>query len=351
MIGQGDALRQIRTIVDDALESGDDALPHMLIAGPSGTGKTTVAYIIAGLKDTKLHTLTPSGLRVVQDVAAALNGKVRKGDIVFIDEAQDLPKTVQNAFLVVMEDGWLSYSVGQGKNRRVDTVQIPPFTLILGTTNPAKLNEALRGRCWRVDFTRYREDEISTILQRAADKRGISMTTEAADKLAMLARGTARRATKTLLMEAKAQARLHAKAIGPDPETGELPTVPIDADVVDSMIENFQYDWLGLKEIDRRYVRALAIDEAGGPIGIEKLAQAAGLDISEAKDLEPWLIACRLMWVNGSGRWASANAYQFLGQVEGNDALYVPMPTTVSHSRTRPGGPWIDEDWYNRITS
>lgn len=346
MIGQAAALRQLKTIMLCSDTCREPAYPHILIDGPSGTGKTTAALLIAKQRGVKCHTATPSGLRVVQDVAT-LMGEVKRGDVLFIDELQDLPKKVQTAFYTIMEDGWLSTSTGHGRNRTVETVRVPAFTMVGGTTSPGGLLKPFLGRFLvKVTFERYTDDEISRILKRAAAVKRIPMTPDGADALALLSRGVARRAVGELLTATRAQAGLVALKQGPDPDTGELPPLVIDGDVVASMMENFEYDRLGMTRNERRLIRALALDLNGGPIGIEKLATAAKLDIKTAKSLEEWLTDCHLMWSDGSGRRASVMAYQFLTEIDGT--VHKPFPWVVGWSRAR-GGEWMDEQWYETI--
>lgn len=346
MVGQTEALIQLITVLDDT--EGDAAAPHILLDGPSGTGKSTIALLIAKRRGSKCHLLTPAALGSVKDVPVAM-GEVMRGDVVFVDEIHALPKKVQEAFYTLMEDGWMAVSSGSGRNRQVTTHKVPPFTLVGATTSTGGLLEPFRMRFLDVTLERYTDEEVSRIIARAAKVKGVAMTSDGADALALLARGTARIAVTKLLTKVKATAGLIARQQGPDAVTGELPTPVIDADAVASMMTIYGYDHLGMTKQERGLLRALCVDMSGGPIGIEKLAAAAKLDNRTAKDLEAWMSENGLMWFDGSGRRASVAGYRHISDTDPDGKVYKPSPLVVGWSRAK-GGVFMDEPWLESIT-
>jgi holliday junction DNA helicase RuvB len=345
MVGQTEALIQLITVLDDT--ENEPAAPHFLLDGPSGTGKSTIALLIAKRRGAKCHLLTPAALGSVKDVPVAM-GEVQRGDVVFIDEIHALPRKVQEAFYTLLEDGWMAVSSGSGRNRTVTTHKVPPFTLVGATTSTGGLLEPFRMRFLDVTLERYTDDEVSRIVTRAAKVKGVEMMPDGADALALLARGTARIAVTKLLVKAKATAGLIARQQGSDPETGEPTAAVIDGDAVASMMTIYGYDHLGMTKQERGLLRALCIDMSGGPIGIEKLAAAAKLDIKTAKDLEEWMTENGLMWFDGGGRRASVAGYRHISDTDPDGKVYKPTPLVVGASRAK-GGAFMDEAWLESL--
>lgn len=325
IIGQEEAKLQILAVLTAAERRNLPAYPHILLDGPSGVGKTTFAKAIANRRGTRCHITAPNALRTPWD-AACLMAEVQRGDVVFIDEIHGLSKRTMEALYPVLEGDPMPVSSGSGRNRKVSTMKVPPFTMIGGTTSTGGLTEPFRNR-FAVDVTlrRYTDDEISRILRRAAEAQGILITADGADKLALLARGTARVAVNELLVKAEAVAVSMA-----DPEAE---TTPIDADVVANTMTAYGIDELGLKPKERAMLRALCIDMAGGPIGIKKLAAASGLDTRTADEVEEWMTRCRLMWYDGSGRKATVLAYKHLSDTDPDGRQYKPPAWIVAWSR------------------
>lgn len=329
IIGQEEAKLQILAVLIAAERRGSPAYPHVLLDGPSGVGKTTFAKAIANRRGTKCHVTAPNALRQPWD-AACLMAEVNAGDVVFIDEIHGLSKRTMEALYPVLEGDPMPVSTGTGAKRKVSEMRVPPFTLIGGTTSTGGLTEPFRNR-FALDVTlrRYSDDEVSRIIRRAADARGILITADGADKLALLARGTARVAVNELLTKAEAIALSMAQA-GTD---GQYEPAPIDPDVVANMMRAYDIDELGLKAKERAMLRALCIDMAGGPIGIKKLASAAGFDTKTADEVEEWMTRCRLMWYSGDGRKATVLGYKHLSETDPDGRSYRPTAQVVAWSR------------------
>lgn len=335
IIGQEVPKMQLLAILDDFEARAEPAYPHILLSGPSGVGKTTFAKAIAGRRGTECHVTAPAALRSVADVIMVL-GKVKRGDVVFIDEIHGLRRPVQEALYQWLEGDPVPFSTGTGKNRSVGELKVPPSTLVAGTTNAGRLEEAFRNRfAFRPTLERYSDDEVSRIIRRAAECTGTVVTADGADALALLARGTARMAVNELMVQAKAAAGLIARQQGPDAE-GDLPEPVIDGDAVETMRTLFEYDHLGLSKDERRLLRVLCVNMGGGPIGRKKLGDAMGsVSVQTVDALEEWLSSdgMRLMWYDGTGRKATVLAYKHLTETDPGGKVFKPPPLVVGWSR------------------
>ena len=335
IIGQEVPKMQLLAILDDYEARDEPAYPHILLSGPSGVGKTTFAKAIAARRGTECHVTAPAALRSVQDVIMVL-GKVKRGDVVFIDEIHGLRRPVQEALYQWLEGDPVPFSTGTGKNRSVGELKVPASTLVAGTTNAGRLEEAFRNRfAFRPTLERYSDDEVSRIIRRAAECTATTVTADGADALALLARGTARMAVNELMVQAKAAAGLIARQLGPDAE-GELPVPVVDADAVETMRTLFEYDHLGLTKDERRLLRVLCVNMGGGPVGRKKLGDAMGsVSVQTVDALEEWLSSdgMRLMWYDGTGRKATVLAYKHLTETDPDGKVYKPPPLVVGWSR------------------
>ena len=311
-VGQEQAKGNLRVFIEAARQRGE-ALDHVLLFGPPGLGKTTLAQIVArelgvGFRATSGPVLAKAG-----DLAAILTN-LEPRDVLFIDEIHRLPAVVEEILYPAMEDHVLDLIIGEGPSARSIRIDIAPFTLVAATTRAGLLATPLRDRFGiplRLEF--YTHDELSRVLAGAAAKMGLSLKPDGAAEIAARARGTPRVAGRLLR-----RVRDFAAADGAD---------IIDRKAAASALARLDVDEHGLDSLDRRYLRALIENYAGGPAGVETLAYA----IAEARDavedvIEPFLMQQGFIQRTPRGRMACAKAYDHLG---------LSAPPTVA--RAQPG--------------
>ena len=298
-IGQQAARENLRVFVHAAKSRGE-ALDHVLLHGPPGLGKTTLAGILAremgvGFRATSGPVIAKSG-----DLAALLTN-LEDGDVLFIDEIHRLNPAVEEVLYPAMEDRALDLMIGEGPSARSVRIDLPRFTLIGATTRQGLLTTPLRDRFGipvRLNF--YTVEELEQVVRRAARLLGVELTDDGAREIARRSRGTPRIAGRLLR-----RVRDFAHASGSD---------TIDAEVADKALSRLEIDALGLDAMDRRYLTMIADLYGGGPVGVETLA--AGL--SEPRDtiedvIEPYLIQLGLIARTARGRCLNGRGYAHLG--------------------------------------
>jgi Holliday junction DNA helicase RuvB len=298
-IGQKAARENLRVFVHAARSRGE-ALDHVLLHGPPGLGKTTLAGILAremgvGFRATSGPVIAKSG-----DLAALLTN-LEDGDVLFIDEIHRLNPAVEEVLYPAMEDRALDLMIGEGPSARSVRIDLPRFTLIGATTRQGLLTTPLRDRFGipvRLNF--YSVDELEQVVRRAARLLGADVTGDGAHEIAKRSRGTPRIAGRLLR-----RVRDFAHAAGAE---------AIDAQTADASLSRLEIDALGLDAMDRRYLTMIADLYGGGPVGIETLA--AGL--SEPRDtiedvIEPYLIQLGLIARTARGRCLNGRGYAHLG--------------------------------------
>ncbi|SFS04202.1 Holliday junction branch migration DNA helicase RuvB [Sphingomonas jatrophae] len=302
-VGQKAARDNLRVFTSAAKARGD-VLDHVLLFGPPGLGKTTLAQIVAremgvGFRATSGPVIAKSG-----DLAALLTN-LEDGDVLFIDEIHRLQPAVEEVLYPAMEDRALDIMIGEGPSARSIRIDLPRFTLVGATTRQGLLTTPLRDRFGipiRLIF--YTVDELVSVVTRAAGLLGLAIAPDGAREIARRARGTPRIAGRLLR-----RVRDFADVAGA-PE--------VDAAVADAALNRLEVDKLGLDAMDRRYLRMIADIYRGGPVGVETLA--AGL--SEPRDtveevIEPYLIQVGLVARTARGRCLNGAAWTHLG---------LPMP-------------------------
>ena len=306
-IGQ-DRVRENLHVSITAAKQRREALDHVLLYGPPGLGKTTLAYVIGNELGVPVRTTSGPVLEKAGDLAAMLTN-LKEREVLFIDEIHRMAATIEEILYPALEDYELDIVIGQGPGARSVKVPLQPFTLIGSTTRAGLLTAPLRSRfgiVHRLDF--YTDADLEVIVRRSARILGTPILDEAAAEIARRSRGTPRIANR-LLRRVRDYAQVRAK--------GEI-TLP----VTHAALAMLEVDEHGFDEIDRRLLRTIIEKFGGGPVGVNTIAAA----ISEEKDAiediyEPFLIQIGFIDRTPRGRVATARAYAYFGlQAPGKDS-------------------------------
>ena len=301
-VGQAQIKANLKVYIEAARGRGE-ALDHVLLFGPPGLGKTTLAQIIARELGVNFRTTSGPVLAKAGDLAAILTN-LEPRDVLFIDEIHRLAPAVEEILYPAMEDHVLDLVIGEGPSARSVRIDLAPFTLVAATTRAGLLATPLRDRFGiplRLDF--YSPDELRQVLTQAARKMGTELSSEGAAEISGRARGTPRVAGRLLR-----RVRDFAEAEGHP---------VIDRASAAQGLARLEVDEAGLDALDRRYLRALTENYGGGPAGAETLSYA----IAEARDavedvIEPYLLQQGFIQRTPRGRVACAKAYAHLGLAE-----------------------------------
>ena len=298
-VGQEQAKGNLKVFIE-AAKARSEALDHVLLFGPPGLGKTTLAQIVARELGVNFRATSGPVLAKAGDLAAILTN-LEPRDVLFIDEIHRLAANVEEILYPAMEDHVLDLIIGEGPSARSIRIDLAPFTLVAATTRAGLLATPLRDRFGiplRLEF--YTQAELTKVLTGAAAKMGVSLALDGASEIAARSRGTPRVAGRLLR-----RVRDFAAADGSD---------VIDGKAAARALARLDVDQAGLDALDRRYLQALIENYGGGPAGVETLAYA----IAEARDavedvIEPFLLQQGFIQRTPRGRMACAKAYAHLG--------------------------------------
>lgn len=297
-IGQDDLRANLQVFLQAARERGQ-ALDHTLFYGPPGLGKTTLAQIMANEMGVNLVTTSGPVLERSGDLAAIVTNLGRQ-DLLFIDEIHRMPPSVEEILYPAMEDFKLDLIIGQGPGARTVKIDLEPFTLVGATTRIGLLTSPLRDRFGvisRLEF--YNDQELATIIRRAAALLDAPITDDGALEIGRRARGTPRIANRLLR-----RVRDFAAVQG---------GLQIDAKLAHDALGRMDVDAHGLDQMDRRILTTLIRHFQGGPVGVKTLAVACSEEVRTIEDIyEPYLIQCGFLKRTARGRVATARAFAHL---------------------------------------
>ena len=299
-VGQEKLKKKLRVYLKAARERGEP-LDHLLLSGPPGLGKTTLAHVIAYELGVQIRVTSGPAIEKPGDLAAILTNSLDEGDILFIDEIHRLSKTAEEHLYPAMEDFKIDLVLGQGPAARTIRLDLPRFTLIGATTRPGLLSGPLRSRFGITEHLEfYTPEELAQGVMRDARLVGVAIEPEAALEIGRRSRGTMRIA-KRLFRRARDFAQVAGEGM-------------ITAARARAALDELGLDALGLDAKDRRYLTTLVTKFAGGPAGLETLATALSEDALTLEEVvEPYLIQLGLIKRTPRGRVATARAWAHLG--------------------------------------
>ncbi|WP_448375714.1 Holliday junction branch migration DNA helicase RuvB [Fervidobacterium sp.] len=298
-IGQENVKERLRLAISASKMRGEQ-LDHVLLAGPPGLGKTTLANVIANELNANIHITSGPILEKQGDLAAILTN-LERGDVLFIDEIHRMNRSVEEILYSAMEDYQIDIMIGKGPAARSIRVELQPFTLIGATTRSGLLTSPLRNRFGMIfEMNFYTEDELKLIITRAAQLMDVEIESEAATLIAKRSRGTPRIAIRLLK------------------RVRDLATVKglrnIDSVTVNEVMTLLSIDEQGLDEMDRKLLKVIIEVYKGGPVGLKALAASIGItEDTIAEVYEPFLVQNGFIARTARGRIATDKAYRYFG--------------------------------------
>ena len=308
-IGQDKAKENLEVYIKAASGRGE-SLDHVLLYGPPGLGKTTLAGIIANEMNVNFRVTSGPAIEKQGDLAALLTN-LNEGDVLFIDEIHRLNRSVEEVLYPAMEDNALDIIIGKGPSARSIRLDLPKFTLVGATTRAGQLSAPLRDRfgvILRLEL--YTPEQLAQIVTRSAGILGIDIDKYGALEIASRSRGTPRIANR-LLKRARDFAEVNGEGL-------------INEEIADYALQRMEIDHIGLDSIDRRLLTTMINSYGGGPVGLETIAAAIGEEAVTIEDVyEPYLMQMGLLGRTPRGRVATPAAYEHLGiPMKGQQKLF-----------------------------